>query len=302
MSQPLVTRPAYGSPVGVSGLPGGGPSDKGLPVDPGIPGTETYAKPVDDIREPSKDDEPIQRVDDANDLLKDRDRVDTREDNADKHDGIGYTAPGPTDTPKTKYPYRDGIPNTHNAAAMAAGLFRLQTAPDRLVDLSDTRVAATLDQISTSLSKAIQERAAKCKVTLKRADSKNLRWIFSVDAGNGPKVVRMKAKRKAANLVALTKMDVSFSCSCPAWQWQGPEYHAQQAKYQDGKPVGTASPPNVRDPKRVNKVCKHVAAVANLVRAWKIPAKQADADPFVLERCWEVPSEPGPPEDSGLAR
>jgi hypothetical protein len=282
MSQPLVTRPAYGSPVGVSGLPGGGPSDKGLPVDPGIPGSATYAKPVGDTREQGKDDEPIKRVDDADDLTKERGRIDTREDNADKHDGIGFNGVGEQDNAKTKYPYRDGLPNTHNAA-MVVGLFRLQTAPDLRIDLEDVRVAATLDQISSGLSK-------------------NMRWIFSVNAGNGPKLVRMKARRKATSIVALTKMDVHLSCSCPAWQWQGPEYHAQQGKYQDGKPVGTAATPNVRDPERVNRVCKHVAAVVKLVRAWKIPAKQAGADPFVLERCWEVLSEPGPPDDKWLAR
>jgi len=304
MSQPLITRPAYGSPVGVSGLPGGGPSDKGLPVDPGIPGSATYAKPVGDTREQGKDDEPITRVDDADDLTKDRDRIDTREDNADKHDGIGYTAPGEQDNAKTKYPYRDGIPNAHNAADMVVGFWRLQTAPDICVNLMDGRIAATLDQISSGLSKAVLERSAKCKVTLKRADNKNLRWFFSVDAGNGPKLVRMKAKRKAANVVALTKMDVSLSCSCPAWQWQGPEYHAQMSKYQDGKPVGTASPPNVRDPERVNRVCKHVAAVIKLVRAWKLPAapKKASEDSFVLDRCWEVSIEPEPPSRSGLVR
>lgn len=301
MTLPLVTRPAYGSPVGVSGLPGGGPSDKGLPLDPGIPGSSTYAKPVGDTREQGKDDEPIKRVDDADDLTKDRSRIDTREDNADKHDGVGYAAPGETDSPKTKYPYRDKIPNAHNAA-MVLGLWLTERAPEILIDLGPPRIAATLDQITTGLSKAVAERAGKCRVTLKRADNKNLRWIFSVDSGNGPKVVRMKAGRRSTNVVALAKMDVAFSCSCKAWQWLGPEHNAQKGKYLDGKPVGTASPPEVKDPKRVNKICKHVAAVVNLVRGWKIPSKQADADPFVLERCWEVPSEPGLPDDRGFAR
>lgn len=297
MTSPLVSRPPYGTgrpatPVGESKLPQGGPTDKGLPVDPGIPGGSTFAKPVDDKREDRKDDEPIKRVDGPDDLTKDRDRIDTREDNADHHDGIGFGAPGPQDTSKTKYPYRDGIPNSHNAA-MVVGLWLVQRAQPVSIDL-DARVAATVDQVVSGLSKTIADRASTCKVVLKRADIKNLRWIFSVDSGNGPKVVRMKATRKKSNLVDLKKMDVAFSCSCPAWQWRGPEHNAQAGGYLDGKPVGTAAPPNVRDPHRTHKVCKHVAAVANLVRGWSIPSKQAGAYPFVPEACWEVPSEPEP--------
>jgi hypothetical protein len=176
------------------------------------------------------------------------------------------------------------------------GLWVTQHEPSVVISL-DARVAATLDQIVSGLSKTIADRASTCKVLLKRADIKNLRWIFSVDAGNGPKVVRMKATKKG-NVVALTKMDVAFSCSCPAWQWRGPEHNAQSGGYLDGKPAGTASPPNVRDPHRTHKVCKHVAAVVSLVRGWSLSSKKAGAYPFVPGACWEVSSEPEPPDQS----
>ena len=299
MVSPLVTHPAYGSgrpsmPVGVSRLPEGGPTDRGLPLDSGIPGTSTYTKPVDDIREDKTDDAPIYRVDGPDDLAKDRSRIDTREDNANKHDGIGAMGAGEWDTgEKTKYPYRDGIPHTHSAA-MVVGLWRLRSAPVREVSLEDVRVATTLDQIVSGLSAKVIERSAKCKVKLKRADTKNLRWIFSVDAGNGPKVVRMKASRKATSVVSLAKMDIAFSCSCHAWRWLGPEHNAQKGVYLDGKAVGTASPPDIKDPERVNKVCKHVAAVVKLVRKWEAPSKSASENPFVPDTCWEVQSEPDP--------
>lgn len=277
MQQPLITRPAYGygrpaMPVGVSGLPGGGPSNKGLPVDPGIPGSSTFDKPEEDIREPGHDDESIDRVDGPDDLTKDRDRVDTREENAPKHDGIGYTAPGPYDTPKTPYPYRDDKPNAHNASArIVLGMYLSALAHEAEVDLAEpVRVAATIAEVEGGLSKKVQQSASKCSSTLKRADKANLRWIFSVDCGNGPKVVRMKATRKG-NVGKLAKMQVNFSCSCPAWQWLGPEHNAQKGGYLDGKPRGTASEPNVKDPPRQNKVCKHVASVLGLVRGWEVP-------------------------------
>ena len=55
--------------------------------------------------------------------------------------------------------------------------------------------------------------------------------------------------------------DVRLSCTCPVWQFQGPEYHAQREDYLLGSPKGTASTPEVRDPKRHNKLCKHAVAV-----------------------------------------
>lgn len=131
LTQPLVTRPAYGEgnpalpkgdeKVAESGLPGGGPSNKGLPIDSGIPGSKTFVKPQDDTRESDKgEDESIYRTDNADDLLTDRERIDVREDNANNHDGVGAWGKGKWDerSPKTKYPYRDGIPNTHSASVM----------------------------------------------------------------------------------------------------------------------------------------------------------------------------------------
>lgn len=271
MRQPLVLRPPYGgssSLVAVSQLPQGGPLNKGLPLDSGIPGYKTFVKPVEDIRQPSTDDESIRRVDDANDLTKDRNRIDTREDNANKHDGIGTMGKGEwAGDVKTLYPYRDKIPNAHYATAcFVAELWMLQQASRRPLE----RVATTLAGIVLDLSDKVKARAKQCRVTVKRADSKNLRWLFSVDSGHGPKVVKMKATRSHPRIVALSKMDVRFSCSCPAWRWSGAEYHADGDGYQLGPFAGTASVPHIRDPKRINRVCKHVAAVINMVRAWNI--------------------------------
>lgn len=259
--------------MGVAELPSGGPSDRGLPVDDSIPGYKTYNKPEDDVRKPTPKDEPIKRLESPNDYSKDRDRIDTREDNK----NIGppsYTDTAPEDSsPKTPYPYRDDKPNTHNAAEIVAGLYLLETSPVMFLP-SGSKVAADIEDIEQRLNPRIQRRSQKCRASLRRADVNNLRWIFSVDCGHGAKVVRLKANR-SGNAVKFSKMNLQLACSCPAWRWQGPEYHAQRNDYQDPKtPLqGTAGAPNIRDPRRVNKVCKHVAAVLSMTRDWEIPVK-----------------------------
>lgn len=275
MSPPLVLRPPYGASVSESKLPQGDPAQKGVSLDPEIPGAATYAKPSGESpREQKKDDESIHRVDDADDLLKDQGRADE----IDHSDASpSYNGLGPSDTSKTKYPYRDKVPNQHNAAMAetVVQLWILRTAHEALVSLeSPIRIAAKLSEVEQGLNPKVIDRSKSCTVSLKRADPANLRWLFSVNCGNGAKVVKLKATRKG-RIVALSKMDVHFSCSCPAWQWLGSEYHAKKDQYIDGKPRGTAATPNIKDPERINRVCKHVAAVLGQVRKWEVPIKKA---------------------------
>lgn len=285
-SQPLVTRPAYGEgnpalpkgdeKVAESGLPGGGPSNKGLPIDSGIPGSKTFVKPQDDTRESDKgEDESIYRTDNADDLLTDRERIDVREDNANNHDGVGAWGKGKWDGPKTKYPYRDGYPHQHNASLnFIVGCWEASlTQPVRIKGDSTVKIALDLDSIVDGLNPKFQERAKQCSVTLKRADVKNLRWILSVDCGNGPKVVKIKGFR-SGTITKLSKMDLDLNCSCHAWRWLGPEHHSKREDYLDGTPRGTASVPVIKDPTGVNRVCKHVAAVLSHIRHWDVAKKK----------------------------
>lgn len=283
LTQPLVSRPAYGEgrtpTLAESKLPEGGPAGKGLPVEDGLPGSATFSKKEDDVRDFDRNtDTPIYRKDNADDLLKDRSRVDTREDNADKHDGIGGFGKGEWDTTiKTRYPYRDGLPHQHFASAEnVVELWKLSHAHDlRVASESSIKVASVPHEVLSGLNPKFQERATRCSVSTKRADIKNLRWIFSVDCGNGAKAVKIHAFReRSPNVVKLSKMDVDLSCSCPAWRWLGPEHHAKREDYLDGKPRGTASVPVIRDPSGINRVCKHVAAVLSHVKAWNIPKKR----------------------------
>lgn len=276
-------------------LPEGAPADKGISLDPSIPGESTFSKPVDDVRKDDPKDESMYRVEEPGDLGKKQERGDEI-DHSDAHPSFnGLGKPNPRTT--TPYPYRDGVPNAHNAAFLAEQ-WKLEGAPIRLVAASTPYVvvdlapkqAANLTQILTGLDPKFQMRARKCSATLKRADTKNLRWIFAVDCGNGPKAVKVKAIPKGRNLT-FAKLDLELSCSCKAWQWLGPEYHAKTESYQLSKLVGTASTPDIRDPERDNRVCKHVAAALSLTKSWALPEtkiqraiKKADRVRRVLRR------------------
>jgi len=150
-----------------------------------------------------------------------------------------------------------------------------------------TRMASTVAEIEEGLNPKTRDKARACRVDVKRVDLNNLRWIFSVDCGNGPKVVRMRATR-SGRTTALAKMDLSLSCSCEAWRWLGPEHHAKREQYLLDKPRGTASPPVIKDPEHVNRVCKHVYAVLSTVRGWQIPQKRvvkkgSDTDAYISD-------------------
>lgn len=100
-----------------SELPGAGVVEKGRTLENDLPGTKTFVKPVEDIRKPEPKDESIFRVDSPDTKNKSQTTPDINESNADKHFDIGVYGKAPWDsTTKTKYPYRDGIRNTHFAA------------------------------------------------------------------------------------------------------------------------------------------------------------------------------------------
>lgn len=270
-------------PVSESGLPKGDGGGKGVGLSPDIPGESTFNKPVDDIREPDKAPPgSIYRKDGPDDLAKPQDdeKGDQRNHENFKPRFEGPGGRGPDDPVVTDYPYRDGLPHQHYAtdrdqAAFVAGLYLVELAnPLRIRPETRYLVASRPDDVITGLNPKFVERARTCAVTLKRVDAANLRWIFAVNCGNGPYVIKLKAFR-SANVVRLGKMDIDVSCSCPAWRWLGPEHHAKQEDYLDGTPRGTASVPVIRDPQGINRVCKHVAAALSFARDWEVPKAKA---------------------------
>lgn len=279
MTGPLVSRPPYGegkrAPLAVAELPEGSPAGKGVSLDPGIPGQSTFNKPVDDVHKPENKDESIYRVESPDDMTKDQTVPDEIDHSKAKpsYNGLGKPLPGEG---KTKYPYRDEAPNAHNASFLVEQM-KLEGAPVRVIAASEpysvyelAKLASTGAQVLNGLDPKFLERSKACSADLKRADIKNLRWIFTVNCGNGPKAVKVRAIPKGRNL-SFAKLDLELSCSCKAWQWLGPEFHAKADNYQLGNPVGTASTPDIRDPERDNRVCKHVAAALSLTKSWAIP-------------------------------
>lgn len=224
---------------GESKLPDGGPINRGLPT--------------------SEDDS-------ASSSPKDTENI------SEYQHGVSFRGLGEHETSMTTYPYRDGISNAHNASVVE--LFLLDQAHSLRV-AGDIRVKVALrsNAILEGLDPNIIKRSQTCVASLKRADPKKLRWIISVDCGNVPRFVGIKAFRPKTNVTKISLMDLDLKCSCPAWRWQGAEHHSKREDYLDGKPRGTASVPVIRDPEGIKRVCKHVRAALDLIKDWTVPVK-----------------------------
>lgn len=239
-----------------SRLPDGGPPiQKGKALGPELSGMRTFVKPVDDYSTEQEEprDESIYKKDSPRSLGK----VPSVQPEIDMSEWDVSFRGKDTDA---VYPFTSKkYPKTKWADSVS-----------RVVER--TVLAATRQEILSGINPKILTRAGTCQVTLKRVDPTNRRWLFSVVGDSNPRTVRMHARGKGPSFKAL---DLDLSCSCPAWRWQGPEYHASNGQYQDPKtPLqGTASEPVVRDPDKVNFVCKHTAAVLSYIADWIVGRK-----------------------------
>jgi len=134
------------------------------------------------------------------------------------------------------------------------------------------RQAALIRDIREGCGPDLVARSRGIKLRLARVDSKNAVWLFDVQGSKGAHRVRLKALRKG-NVRDMRKAHVKVSCSCPFWQWQGPEFHAKQGDYLYGRARGLATKPKVKDPSGQHRACKHVLAVFDHVvsKRWDIP-------------------------------
>lgn len=133
------------------------------------------------------------------------------------------------------------------------------------------RSAALISDIEAKCEPALFEKAKGLTPRLARVDMKNGVWLFNVKSSSGKKSYRVRVKAiRHGNVKDMNKLHVKLSCSCPYWRWQGPEFHAKQDIFQYGKFQGTASPPDIRDPKRVHAACKHMLSALQLVKGWKL--------------------------------
>ena len=136
------------------------------------------------------------------------------------------------------------------------------------------RSAARPEEIVGATDSKVRQRSKQCKASLARSMRKYSVWLFRVQCqgGKGPYIVKVKAfpdpkklRRRTKTDVFVGESDVAVTCSCPFWRWNGPDYNAKQGEFLYQKPKSNQSAPDIRDPKRVYKVCKH--AVVALEKA-----------------------------------
>jgi len=121
-------------------------------------------------------------------------------------------------------------------------------------------VAMKMAEILSGTGPNVHSKAMTLTVKMNRVVPKSAMWLFNVSGGENTHRVRLQAVRKGNNKT-LSKADVRISCDCNFWQWQGPEHWAKAGGYLYGRPRGTASSPDIRDPGGQHLACKHVLAV-----------------------------------------
>lgn len=139
-----------------------------------------------------------------------------------------------------------------------------------------SKVALRIAEIESLCERNLAQKAQSVPVKLVRVDTKNLVWKFDAKGSKPGEVyqVHVKGIPVAQNTKDPNKMDVFVSCSCPYWQWQGPEHWAVTKGYLYGSPRGTATKPDLKDPSGQHGACKHVLAVLHRVSSFVLPGKK----------------------------
>jgi len=144
-----------------------------------------------------------------------------------------------------------------------------------IVNFVGGKTAATIDDIARRTSPDVHARARRVAIRNKRNDPSRGIWLFEARGSSGNVYrVRLKAIRKG-NTLDVRKLQVQVSCSCPFFRWQGPEHWAKANKFLYGRPRGTASRPDIKDPGGNHWACKHVLAVLNPRRPYYLERASA---------------------------
>lgn len=59
----------------------------------------------------------------------------------------------------------------------------------------------------------------------------------------------------------LSDQHAMVTCSCNSWRYDGTDYNAQKGNYLLFGARSNGQAPNIRDPRRVNSLCKHTWAI-----------------------------------------
>jgi len=159
-----------------------------------------------------------------------------------------------------------------------------------------SKIAVKIPEIMSSCGPEVHQRSRNIPIRLRRVDTRNAQWNFDVRGKSSNYKVSVRVVKHRGNVQDPYKVDVLVACSCPFWQWHLPEHWAKKKGYLLGKPRGTASKPDAKDPKGRHGACKHVLAVFERIKGFALPGsrgKQARylADILDQGRVFFVPSE-----------
>lgn len=140
----------------------------------------------------------------------------------------------------------------------------------------ENRKAVVIRQILDACGPDVKTKASGIQPKLSKVDAKNGMWTFTVTGSESTYLVKVKTS-VSGNVKDASKAQVQVACSCPFWQWQGPEHWAREGGYLYGKPTGLATAPEEKDPTHKHGACKHVVAVFDLIlkKKWSVPGKAA---------------------------
>lgn len=150
--------------------------------------------------------------------------------------------------------------------------YRLANYPQHLdfnsFNENQVKVAVSITELMRATSNFSRKNSPRCNVSLLEVDKKENKWTYNVkcyEKNSDPHghVVNI-ALEKDPRETDVRRVDVKVSCSCEFWKYWGPDFNANQYKYLEGPQRSDGSSPNVRDPYRKNKVCKHVYSVGML--------------------------------------
>jgi hypothetical protein len=128
------------------------------------------------------------------------------------------------------------------------------------------KVATRITEIEAACSADLRRKAKGLKVSLKSFNPKKAIWNFMVQ-GSRQYRVRVRAD---GNSPHIRRANIFLCCSCPYWQYQGPEHYAFTEGYLYGVPRGTASEPVEKDPDGRHGACKHSLAVLRALREYQM--------------------------------
>lgn len=135
------------------------------------------------------------------------------------------------------------------------------------------RQAYKIAEIESLCGPDLRQKSRGLQIRLRKVDARSSTWAYDVRGSDQTYKVRIKALPKTSNLKDPKKVDVLVACSCPFWQWQGPEHWAKKHGYLLGQPRGTASVPGQKDPQHRHGACKHVLACLLAIKNFDLPGR-----------------------------